>query len=76
MYGILGGWDIIVSKLDFICNVEIKYYCLIRWLEKGNNKEKVMRDVMRYLEVGVLVFNFGKKFDLEDFRVVICEFER
>lgn len=76
VYGTLGGWDITVSKLDLIRNVEIKYYRLTRWLEKGNNKEKVMRDVMRYLEAGVLVPNFGKKFDLEDFRAAICESER
>ncbi|KAG0589971.1 hypothetical protein KC19_1G060500 [Ceratodon purpureus] len=76
VYGTLGGWDVTVSKLDLIRNVEIKYYRLTRWLERGNNKEKVMRDVMRYLEVGVLVPNSGKKFDLEDFRAAICESER
>lgn len=76
VYGTLGGWDVTVSKLDLIRNVEIKYYRLTRWLERGNNKEKVMRDVMRYLEAGVLVPNSGKKFGLEDFRAAICESER
>jgi trans-2-enoyl-CoA reductase len=76
VYGTLGGWDVTVSKLDLIRNVEIKYYRLTRWLERGNNKEKVMRDVMRYLEAGVLVPNSGKKFRLEDFRAAICESER
>lgn len=76
VYGTLGGWDVTVSKLDLIRNVEIKYYRLTRWLEREDNKEKVMRDVMRYLESGALVPNSGKKFGLEDFRAAICESER
>lgn len=76
VYGTLGGWDVTVSKLDLMRNIEIKYYRLTRWLERGNNREKVMRDVMRYLEAGVLVPNSGMKFDLEDFRAAIVESER
>lgn len=76
VYGTLGGWDITVSKLDLMRRVEIKYYRLSRWLEREKNKEMVMRDVMRYLETGVLVPNAGRKFDLEDFRAAIVESER
>lgn len=76
VYGTLGGWDITVSKLDLMRNVEIKYFRLTKWLEKGENRTEVMRDVMKYLEAGVVVPNAGKKYPLEDFRAAILESER
>lgn len=76
VYGTLGGWDVIVSKMDLIRNVELKYFRLTRWLERGTNRDSVMRDIMRYLEAGVLVPYAGKRYELADFKAAIQESER
>ncbi|CAM6040728.1 unnamed protein product [Sphagnum compactum] len=73
VYGTLGGPDVVLSSADLIRDIDVKFFRLTKFVENKRNRERVMTDIMAFMDAGVLVPYAGKKYELTDFNAAIEE---
>ncbi|CAK9859102.1 unnamed protein product [Sphagnum jensenii] len=73
VYGKLGGPDVVLSSADLIRDIDVKFFRLTKFVENKRNRERVMTDIMAFMDAGVLVPYAGKKYELTDFNAAIEE---
>ncbi|KAH8949024.1 hypothetical protein BDL97_10G008400 [Sphagnum fallax] len=73
VYGKLGGPDVVLSSADLMRDIDVKFFRLTKFVENERNRERVMTDIMAFMDAGVLVPYAGKKYELTDFNAAIEE---
>ncbi|CAM6018543.1 unnamed protein product [Sphagnum balticum] len=73
VYGTLGGPDVVLSSADLQRDIDVKFFRLTKFVENKRNRERVMTDIMAFMDAGVLVPYAGKKYELTDFNAAIEE---
>jgi len=76
VYGTLGGPDVVLSSADLIRDIDVKFFRLTKFVENKRNRERVMTDIMAFMDAGVLVPYAGKKYELTDFNAAIEESQK